>query len=152
MSQINGKYQTIDEIKNLITSFNNCTLARSKWNHSAHLTVALWYLTQYEQKPAINLIRQSIQRYNAAMNIQTTLTSGYHETLTLFWIYMVHRYLSISDRNSPLVGLSNKLIHTFPDKNLPKEYYIQNLLMSWEARRRWTDPDLKPLDVFLMDN
>ncbi|WP_242056517.1 MULTISPECIES: hypothetical protein [unclassified Nostoc] len=114
-------------------------------------TVALWYLTRYEKQQAIDLIRQGIQRYNAVMNIQTTPTSGYHETLTLFWIFMVELYLSTCDSNTPLVQLSNKLIHTFKDKNLPEEYYSEDLIMSWDARVRWVNPDLKPLDVFIMD-
>lgn len=48
-----GKYQTTEEINNLITSFEDCTLPRCQWTHAAHLTVALWYLTQYEVKEAI---------------------------------------------------------------------------------------------------
>lgn len=147
MSRINGEYQTIEQIENLLVSFNNCTLARSEWNHAAHLKVALWYLTQYEKKQAINLIRQSIQRYNTAQNIQATPTGGYHETLTLFWVFMVEHYLSIVDSKSPLVELTNKLIYMLKDKNLPQEYYSQDLLMSWDARKRWNNPYLKPLDV-----
>jgi hypothetical protein len=56
MRLISSEYQTIEEIENLVTSFNHCTLARSKWNHAAHLTVTLWYLTCYEKQQAIDLI------------------------------------------------------------------------------------------------
>jgi hypothetical protein len=112
----------------------------------AHLTVAIWYLTQYEEIHAINLIRQGIQRYNKAMNIQTTPNSGYHETLTLFWIYTVRNHLAVVDQKIPLVDLTNQLIYKLQDKNLPKEFYSHNVIMSWEARNHWVEPDLKPLD------
>ncbi|MBE9207687.1 hypothetical protein IQ244_14395 [Nostoc sp. LEGE 06077] len=148
MSHLNQQYQTIEEIKNLITTFDQCTLPHSEWNHSAHLTVAIWYLTQYEEIQAIHLIRQGIQQYNAAMNIQTTLNSGYHETLTLFWIYIVRNYLAVVDRKIPIVELTNKLIYKLQDKNIPKNYYSQDVIMSWEARNAWIEPDLQPLDVF----
>jgi hypothetical protein len=68
------------------------------------------------------------------MNIHITRISRYHETLTLFWVYRVHRYLSGIAKNTSLVQLCSKLIHTFQNKNLPIEYYSQALLMSWDAR------------------
>lgn len=148
MNHQNREYKTIDEIETLVAKFNQCNLAHSEWNHLAHLTVAIWYLTQYEEKQAINIIRQGIQRYNKAMNIEATPNSGYHETLTLFWLYTVRNYLAVVDRKIPIVELTNKLIYKLQDKNLPKNYYSQDVLMSWEARKHWIEPDLKPLDVF----
>ncbi|BAZ51155.1 hypothetical protein NIES4103_38040 [Nostoc sp. NIES-4103] len=144
---VTEKYQTIDEIDNLINRFKNCTLPRCEWNHFAHLIVALSYLTHYEEKQAINLIRQGIQEYNKAMGIKTTKNSGYHETLTLFWINIVRRYLFNLEKSSSILELANELIHTYGNKNLPLEYYSRDLLMSWEARNHWTVPDLKPIDI-----
>ncbi|MGJ5673508.1 MAG: hypothetical protein ACR9NN_07860 [Nostochopsis sp.] len=148
MSDENGKYQTINEIENLVTAFQNCTLPRCQWNHIAHLTVALYYLIYYGEKPAAERIRQDIQRYNAAMGIQTTKDSGYHETLTRFWVYMVHHYLSINQQQVSLLQLTNGLIDSYGNKHLPLQYYSQDLLMSWEARNSWVEPDLQHFDVF----
>jgi hypothetical protein len=86
MSDETRKYQTLSEIKILIREFDACTLSRHQWEHQAHLTVALWYLTHYSQPKATNYIRNGIQRYNLAQGIKTTKDSGYHETITLFWI------------------------------------------------------------------
>src|SRR5689334_53107 len=141
------KYQTIDEIDNLINRFKNCTLPRCEWNHFAHLIVALFYLTQYEEKQAVNLICNGIQEYNKTMGIKTTKNSGYHETLTLFWIHMVRRHLFNLEKSSSILELANELIHTYGNKNLPLEYYSRDLLMSCEARNHWTAPDLKPIDI-----
>jgi hypothetical protein len=80
-------YSSDDEIDRLLRAFEACTLPRSQWNHAAHLTVALWYLVRYSPSEAIQRIRSGIQRYNAAAGIVTTNNSGYHETLTLFWIH-----------------------------------------------------------------
>ncbi|MEP0857117.1 hypothetical protein [Trichocoleus sp. DQ-U1] len=140
------KYQSVGEIESLIAAFENCTLPRDEWNHRAHLTVALWYLTRYSKAEATNCIRDRIQRYNLANGIKTTKNSGYHETMTLFWIRIVSHYLSVADRTRSIVYLANELIDSYADKNLPLTYYNRDRLMSWQARITWLEPDLKPLD------
>lgn len=64
-------YKTLDEIKNIVLAFEDCTLLRNKWTHHAHQTVALWYLTHFCQHEAINFMRDRIQKYNAANGIKT---------------------------------------------------------------------------------
>ncbi len=136
--------KTEADIKSLIAKFENCTLPRSEWNHTAHLTVALWYLNRYDEQEAINVIRQGIQRYNAAIGIKTTPDGGYHETVTLFWIWMVSHYLSVNREKSSILETAIALNNTYNDKYLPFQYYSRDLLMSWEARTNWVEPDLKP--------
>lgn len=138
----NATYQTLSEIENLILAFEDCRLPRSEWTHPAHLTVALWYLTHYSETEATNYIRDGIQKYNSAMGIKTTKDSGYHETLTIFWIRIVSQFLTTQPHKETL-NLANKLIQNYANKNLPFEYYSHDLLMSWSARINWVEPDLK---------
>ncbi|MBD1880745.1 hypothetical protein [Coleofasciculus sp. FACHB-T130] len=140
------KYQTVDEIENLIAAFKNCTLPRDEWNHHAHLTVAVWYLTRYSKAEATNCIRDRIQHYNKVNGIQTTNDSGYHETITLFWIRLISRYLSIAGKDFSIVDIVNEFIKIYGNKSFPLQYYSRDRLMSWQARISWTEPDLKPLD------
>lgn len=139
-------YRTRDEIERLIKEFESCTLPREEWTHAAHLLVGLWYLTRYEKLEATNLIRRNIQKYNLAHGIATTKTSGYHETITLFYIHLVSRYLCEASKTSSIVLLFDGLIDSYGDRSLPLRYYSKERLMSWEARTRWVEPDLKPLD------
>ncbi|HEV7377833.1 MAG TPA: hypothetical protein VGN95_24165 [Pyrinomonadaceae bacterium] len=139
-------YRTRGEIEHLISAFESCTLPRERWNHQAHLTVGLWYLVRYERGEATKLIRRNIQKYNRAHGIVTTKNSGYHETITLFFIRVVSKYLSGTSTNNSIVELLNGLIDSYGDKNLPLTYYSKERLMSCEARARWLEPDLKPLD------
>lgn len=138
-------FRTLEEIKKLVAAFESCTLPREQWNHRAHLTVALWYLSRHSQATATNLIRRNILRHLDAHGIVTTKDSGYHETITLFFMHVVSEHLSEATVRESLVMLTNKLIETCKDKNLPLEYYSKERLMSWEARTRWVKPDLKPL-------
>lgn len=138
-------YKSLDEIKNIVGAFEDCTLVRNKWTHHAHLTVALWYLTHFSQHEARNFLRDRIQKYNAANGIKTTKYTGYHETITLFWLEIIIRYLANNAGNNNIVILTNGLIDRYEYLHLPLEYYSSDLLMSWEARINWAEPDLKPL-------
>jgi len=139
-------FRAPDEIKELVAAFESCTLPREEWNHRAHLTVALWYLSRHSQAAATNLIRRNILRHLDAHGIVTTKDSGYHETITLFYMRVVSKHLSEADARESIVDLTNQLIETYGDKNLPLEYYSKERLMSWEARTHWAEPELKPLD------
>lgn len=138
-------FRTSEEIERLVSAFESCTLPRAEWNHRAHLTVGLWYLAKHEKAQATRLIRENIRKYNHACGIIQTKDSGYHETITLFYVWLVSKYLS-GARKSSIVELVNELLNAYGDKRFPLEYYSEERLMSWEARTSWIEPDLKPLD------
>lgn len=137
-------YRSPKEIDSLIHAFQECSLPRNQWNHEAHLTVALWYLFYDSETEAINAIRNGIKRYNSAHGIESTKDGGYHETLTLFWVRIVRRYLARESRNRSIVHLANGLIAQYDD-SLRYSYYTRDRLMSSEARTSWVEPDLKSL-------
>ena len=140
-----ARYRSSLEVEKLVREFESCRLTRAEWTHRAHLTVALWYLVRYTDKDATRMIRRGIKRYNKACGIKTTRTSGYHETITLFYIHVIGKYLRGANLDCTLAVLANDLIDKCGDKNLPLAYYSRDRLMSWEARTRWIEPDLKPL-------
>ena len=138
-------YRSPKEIDSLIHAFQEGSLPRSQWTHEAHLTVALWYLCYDSEQEAINAIRNGIKLYNSVQGIETTQNSGYHETVTLFWVRNVGRYLADESHNRSIVHLANGLIAKYADRTLPFRYYTRERLMSWEARINWVEPDLKSL-------
>lgn len=140
-------YQTDEDVVALVQQFETCTLPLVSWNHPAHLTVAVWYLSQFSELEATARIRTGIQRYNHCKGIQTTKNSGYHETLTLFWVSIARRFLAAADPNASVCRLVNDFILTYGEqRSLFREYYNHELIMSWGARQSWVAPDLKPLD------
>src|ERR687885_1113959 len=140
-------YRSPSDIDSLIHAFQECSLPRSQWTHEAHLTVALWYLFYDSEQEAINAIRNGIKRYNSVQGIETTKNSGYHETLTLFWVRTIRRYLADESQNQSIVHLANGLIAKYADRTLPFHYYTRSRLMSWEARINWVEPDLRAIDL-----
>src|SRR5829696_4318527 len=139
-------FRTSEEMFELLRRFEDCTLPPEEWTHAAQLTVALWYLLQFDWPEAVARVRARIKRYNAAHGVPTTPAGGYHETLTLFWLRVVRTFLE-AERNEAraLVRLANELIAS-ADKGLPLSHYTRERLLSPEARAHWVEPDLKPLD------
>src|ERR1051325_2083606 len=126
-----GYYRAHGEIENLVRAFEACTLPRPEWTHQAHLTVALWYLAHCSGREATARIRNGIKRLNAANGVHSTKTSGYHETITLFWICVLSKYLLLADAGYSFVELANGMIERFGDGRYVFEYYSRDLLMSW---------------------
>jgi hypothetical protein len=139
------RFCAFEEIENLIRGFESGALSRDQWDHKAHLTVACWYLICYPEPEAARRIREGIQRYNKAAGTVTTIENGYHETITMFWASMVKSFLRNATLECSILGLINNLVDRYANKHILFEYYSLDLLMSWEARLNWVEPDLKPL-------
>jgi hypothetical protein len=123
-------YKTLTEIKNLVRAFEDCTLPRSCWTHQAHLSVALWYLTHFSEEEAIKCMRDRIRNYNTTIGIKNTNDSGYHETITLFWMQIILSYLFFQGKDCNFLDIVNNLISTYKNERLIFEYYSRNLLFS----------------------
>ncbi len=139
-------YNSAEGLKDFIHAFEACTLTRADWTHHAHLVMALWYINHFPLKEATERIRTGIHRLNDACGVVTTATSGYHETITRFYIWSVKRFLEESATNVPLETLVTTLLQSeYAEKSFPLRYYSKELLFSSEARFGWVEPDLKPL-------
>lgn len=122
-------YAAKREIVELIRAFEDSSLARSEWTHAADLTIALLYLI-HSPFTAVEKIRFGIQRYNHAHSIESTPNSGYHETITMFWIHLIQIYLNRVDVHDSLLKLTNQLINHYPDPNILLEYYSRGSFAS----------------------
>ncbi len=139
------KNPTLSEIEILVGKFENKLLPKDDWTHNAHLTVGAWYVLNNPIEQAIELIRNNIKAYNESIGGKNTETAGYHETITLFYMFeMASFFNSISFETS-----SEALSLFFSSKIVSKEYpflfYSKSLLSSIEARKNWIEPDLKLL-------
>ncbi len=138
------RYTCEGEIEKLVREFEACRIPLDEWTHHAHLTMALWYLSRYPEVEATERIRGGIQRYNRTQSKPDRPSTGYHETITLFWIRMLGEYLSRAGHKD-LVSLTNGLLDSWAHKDLLCEYYSNEALFSEKARVEWVPPDLKSL-------
>jgi hypothetical protein len=121
-------------------------LPKAEWTHEAHLRVGLWHLLRHSPDVALDLLRERISRYNVACGVANTDSSGYHESITRFYVWLIARFVENADRNRPIDELADELVRDHGDRELPLRHWSKERLMSAEARRGWMQPDLRPLD------
>jgi len=96
-------------------------------------------------------MRECISSYNEAVGGINSDTSGYHETITRFWIWLLDAYWQTVDDKNDLPSACNTLL-TSPlgDKEVFFKFYTRDLLFSKEARKEYVAPDLGPFDLKLI--
>jgi hypothetical protein len=133
-------YKGDDEIRSLVSEFEACSFHPSEFKHYQHLAVVLWYVANLSYNEASERMKRGIQRLAATYG-----KTGYHETITEFWLRMVRGFLLEGERAESIAVLANQLIEKYADKNLILDYYSPELLASPEAKSDWVEPDVKPL-------
>ena len=136
------RYRSEREIEELVESFESCAVAPAEFDHGAHLAVALWYLSRLPYADATARMREGLHRYTRHNNAE----ANYNETLTIFWLKLVRRFLAQADAARPLTERANELIVTYGSSKLAFEYYSRELVQTPEAKASWVEPDLRPLD------
>lgn len=135
---------TLSQITATVQQFQSRTLPISEWTHEAHLIVCCWHLLHYSQEESICLLRAGIINYNVAVGVENTIKRGYHESITLFWIYIIAAFLK-EQKGDEVEKINAFLKSSSADKTLPFQYYSKELLMSPKGRATWIAPDLKKL-------
>jgi hypothetical protein len=139
-------FASTDEVRELVAAFEACTLRKEQFTHTAHLTVALWYLVWYGPAEATDRIRVAINRFNEAHGNVSRPGDGYHETITRFYMWAVRRQLRAEPIEGSLADLANDIAVALADRTLPLTYYSHERLLSNDARTGWVEPDLRQLD------
>lgn len=119
------------------TSFCDRTLAKSDWTHEAHLRVCWAALATRDPGATVEFLRDAIKSYNEATGVGNTPTSGYHETLTRYYVEAVASL--DSDRIDHVIGSPRCSRHA------PLRHWSRDALFSPAARARWIEPDASPL-------
>lgn len=133
-------YSSDDEMRRLVESFEACSFHPSEFRHYQHLTVALWYVRHLTPDEAMAKMTGGIKRLAEAYG-----KSGYHETITLFWLRIVSDFAAKAEAGAPLTAIANQLIDCCDNKDLILDYYSTELLESARAKMEWVEPDLKRL-------
>lgn len=131
----------------LVKQFISCILPKEEWTHEAHLVVCVWHLENYNFLEATCLLRARIIQYNIASGGQNTTTSGYHETITQFYIKIIEQYLGENENiNDSFSDKCEKLLKSpLAARNYPLEFYSKELLFSLTCRATWVEPDLQKI-------
>lgn len=130
------------EIETLLARFESCELPPDSVTHRAHVAMSAWCFLNLAEAEATARIYDGLQRYVKRHNL-----SVYHETITWFWIKLVGKAVATADRTRPAFAIINEVAARLGDSRLIFAYYTRERLYGDEARRRWVEPDLQPLDA-----
>lgn len=133
-------YRSEDEIKNVVRGFELCTTGKDDFPHSSHLAVAVWYLRRADLSEAAAMMRSGLKRFLQHHGVEE---GKYNETITIFWLRMVKHALGETDGS--LVASTNTIVNLLKNPGLIFEHYSREKLYSEDAKRAWTEPDLKAL-------
>lgn len=134
----------MSEVETLVARFERAEIARECWNHRCHLALAGWLALRHGPDAALAEIRAAILRYNAAQGIENTPTSGYHETVTLYWTGRVVSLLRSRPADDGALAFLNRVLAELGDGTQIFRGYSRERLFSPEARRAYVPPDLTP--------
>lgn len=124
-----------------LSAFETGAITVEEWNHSSHVRLAYTYLKRYGYEYALARMRPNIVRQLERIGVPATIDSGYHETLTVVWMRLVHNAISAHGAQRDFEAfcaehpylLTRKLIRTL---------YTRDRLVSWEAKREFVEPNL----------
>jgi len=148
-----------EALESFLRGFETGTLAKTEWTHGAHVAAAAYYLHgsadlhraardgAYDMAydSVLPVIRQRIQSFNLAVGGANTATSGYHETLTRFWLRVVAGFLRERRPGSGLAAARQAVGEFGEQRALHALYYSGDVVKDSEARLGWREPDLRPL-------
>ena len=133
------------ETGKLVERFIECTLPKAEWTHQAHLRVGLWHVVNHGPAAALPLLRERISRYNESVGTINSDTSGYHETVTTFYVKAIAATVADCSQAMAIDDLAALVIERIGAKEYPLRYYSKERLFSADARRQWVPPDLQSL-------
>jgi hypothetical protein len=136
---------TPEALEAFLRGFEEGTLAKSEWTHGAHVAAAASYLFNADFAAVLPLMRARISAFNLAVGGANTPTSGYHETLTHFWLLIVAESLRQYPPASALEAARHAVSVFGEARTLHSLYYSGDIVKDTTARRQWRAPDLLPL-------
>ena len=129
------------EIEEFVRQFEEGRWPYEHWTHRAHLALGVWALRRWAFDDAASRVRQAIRNYNQVAGDP----NGYHETLTLFFMRKIQLFLDDWPRTATECEAIERLA-AICGKAAMLAHYSPERLWSVEARLRWLEPDLAPLD------
>jgi hypothetical protein len=136
---------TESETDAFLHAFESCALPKERWTHAAHLFTGACYVAQLGEAAALDHMRHYVRRYNESVGGKNTETSGYHETITVFWIKLLN---SIHDPTATRIAFATQAVARFAtDRAILSRYYDFDVPASTEARRIWIAPTLASIEA-----
>jgi hypothetical protein len=133
---------TLAEIVEIAEGVRNCTFPVARFHHREHCLATAYLLKTFPDTDWRSELPQTIRRYNVAMGGANTDDSGYHETITQFYIGAIEEFLRGHADESVVDACEALLQSPIARQDFALRSYTRERLFSREARRCYLAPDL----------
>ncbi len=110
------------------------TLPKPRWTHEAHLLACVSLVRRLGPAEALRILRASIPPYNEATGVANTTTGGYHDTITVYFVWAIDRLLGDG------MDTASVLRDPAVERTALLAWWDRETLMSPTARLRWVTP------------
>ena len=122
-------------------AFENCRLTSTTFGHREHLRIAYLTLRRHPFDAAHRRLKRGLRRLLRQLGAPPSV---YHETLTRAWLMAVAHFMHRTghlDNSQEFLSACQCLL----DKKIMYTHYRREVLGSDAARRRFVEPDLRPI-------
>jgi len=110
------------------------TLPKPEWTHEAHILACVSLVRRLGAAEALAVLRAAIPPYNEATGVANTPTGGYHDTITVYYVWAIDLLLTAGRSVTDL--LADPLV----ERTALLAWWEKDLLMSSAARAAWLPP------------
>src|SRR5690349_16617661 len=111
------------------------TLPKSRWTHEGHLLACVSLVRRHGAAEALALLRAAIPPYNVSTGVANTTTGGYHDTITVYYVWAVSRLIDEG------LTTSSILWHPTVEREALLAWWDRETLFSPAARLGWCPPN-----------
>ena len=127
--------------RELLGSFESCSLSPAEFRHRDHVRLAYIYLTLHDTDAALSAMRTGLHRFLVHVGAPPT---KYHETVTRAWLLAVEHFMREAGPTVRFEQFAASSPRLFAHGAM-ETHYTPDLLWSEEARQRFVEPDLQPI-------
>jgi hypothetical protein len=139
-------YASDAEVASIANRLLDRTLPKSEWTHAAHCVATVYLM---KKRPDIDLARALptiIRRYNETTGTPNSDSSGYHETITRFYLRAISHFLARLPKDVSVLEACNRFLASpFGARTFPLDFYSKDRLFAVKARHSCVEPNLRPL-------
>ena len=111
-------YQTEQEIEAVVSGFESCTSSKEEFTHLSHLTVGTYYLCNSTPEESFAKMRTGLLRF---LNHHGVNPAKYSDRVTRAWIEQIRQICELTNQESSLVEMVNKVIADLGTARIPIE-------------------------------
>ena len=126
----------------LLENWETGRMPKEEWTHEMHLIMGLAMIVRFG-KQALPAMRERILRFNNAVGTINSDSSGYHETLTVYWLWLIRQFMLEKNLTTFDETAIDELVYeeSLAKRNGWLAFYNEETIKSVAARRGFVPPD-----------